>query len=895
MKKLSIKILTLSLILGLNLLPISALSPSNQTLAIPAASFKIYVSCINSNNDGSLTAYFGYTNNLTISQNLDSSDVGGKQFTNVPHTLLAGTHDKAFSVQGANGTLIWNAVAGKIHLQASASTANSKCAIAPIIVPLAYGSITVCVSVINKNFNIVDGSILSGTKFTETGFLPGVYSPGKPKTVFGSATFQTPLKYNSDIFNKPGILDSQCIKFGNLEIGDYYYGQESLTNANWSTPLYNDQLSKTVQKVGDFFPYDPRLFANNGIDANNRNLNADGDIVLTTARPDRTLMILNQYNADDGTIKVDPPFTPAPPPVVIPPTPPTPPPVVTPPTPPTPPPVVIPPTPPAPPPVVIPPTPPVVIIPPTQLPDSYPVSMPILPVINNNTPSNPSSSDGNVVNTVTGNSLDLNKPTNLNTLTFVENQFKFSTKCTTRKINLNSGIINSTANIIAVEYSLDNGLNWYAVEQISGLGTKSTTISLETRSLKDKIYQFIFKAQTSDGSTYYSNTLPYILNCDNQIVLLGSYYENGVGTGVVNPEGDLIYNSTLPLNIYVETLGGVSSVNVKLTDEKTNLTNNISINLDYNSNTNLWSAIIPSELIEGSVSLVNITAKSQSGQVTRSAPKIISPDFLTATTKSSDYSEKYTYNLYFYAENNWHEINYQDINQLENYTANQKFTLYPGDYYIQVTYPNNQQLLTNIFSLVEPSVVQVNTTNNINLSNINFIAKLFSQLSVDIYSKNTINTKLADTNSGLLTTTNINSTTAQLVDISSNQNYQKLIKNDLGYIGKSKLVTMYWNRWNPHFAEELATIVNLQKEMNMNNVSNKLNFIIFTDTNNIEELTRALKITHADISIKIVTDDSFYNHELSYQPEYILFDPNNNSILSLKGAYNYSQLSNLLT
>ena len=50
-----------------------------------------------------------------------------------------------------------------------------------------------------------------------------------------------------------------------------------------------------MNDTGDFFRYDGRLFDSNRHNDDDRNRNADGHVTLTKSRPDRILVILNQY------------------------------------------------------------------------------------------------------------------------------------------------------------------------------------------------------------------------------------------------------------------------------------------------------------------------------------------------------------------------------------------------------------------------------------------------------------------------------------------------------------------------------------------------------------------------------------------------------------------------
>lgn len=156
-----------------------------------------------------------------------------------------------------------------------------------------YGSIRVCKIILDEAGNVVDGSNRPGTTFSISGITP-VQTSGEPADgQFGTANFTSPLSLSESFLG--GGNDAQCTTFSGLGIGSYYYGQESINPpSGWATPKYNDQFTVSVNSIADFFNYDGNLFDGDSSNDEARNKNADGHIVLTSERPDRTLVILNQ-------------------------------------------------------------------------------------------------------------------------------------------------------------------------------------------------------------------------------------------------------------------------------------------------------------------------------------------------------------------------------------------------------------------------------------------------------------------------------------------------------------------------------------------------------------------------------------------------------------------------
>jgi len=159
------------------------------------------------------------------------------------------------------------------------------------------GSITVCKIIIDSEGNIVDGSEKTGDTFMIPGLSAGEIPGTSPAPVgaIPDSEFEAPLGLNADLIGSDQINDAECITYGGLALGGYYYGEESLPSEGWETPLYNDQNITQVTSLGDFFEFSDELLDENPANDGERNTDADGHIVLTESRPDRTLVVLNQY------------------------------------------------------------------------------------------------------------------------------------------------------------------------------------------------------------------------------------------------------------------------------------------------------------------------------------------------------------------------------------------------------------------------------------------------------------------------------------------------------------------------------------------------------------------------------------------------------------------------
>ena len=157
------------------------------------------------------------------------------------------------------------------------------------------GSVKVCKITLDADGNVITGT--SGTTFTIPGFTPNpVTSQGAPDGQIPNTTYTTPLAFNEKILDASSGYDALCTTYNDLTLNGhgYYYGQEQITGSGWKTPKYNDGNSVAVHSAADFFAYSGELFDGNTGNDDSRNQNADGHITLTTERPNRTLVVLNQ-------------------------------------------------------------------------------------------------------------------------------------------------------------------------------------------------------------------------------------------------------------------------------------------------------------------------------------------------------------------------------------------------------------------------------------------------------------------------------------------------------------------------------------------------------------------------------------------------------------------------
>ncbi|MEI6222408.1 MAG: Ser-Thr-rich GPI-anchored membrane family protein [bacterium] len=187
--------------------------------------------------------------------------------------------------------------------------------------------VTVCLVIVNK-----DGSLAYDDNLADTSFSIPLYDqpqPGYPKDPSSYGTSSVTAKFQAPFIPNTNILDTETRRRNSIgedkeERNDkeknskkptskndaicqkvsfstalkipqsIAYGQLSTTsNLNWEKPKYNDQYTKLVDELRDFFFYDNSLFDGKKNNEKHRNQNADGHISVTTkARLSRPLVIL---------------------------------------------------------------------------------------------------------------------------------------------------------------------------------------------------------------------------------------------------------------------------------------------------------------------------------------------------------------------------------------------------------------------------------------------------------------------------------------------------------------------------------------------------------------------------------------------------------------------------
>jgi cytoskeletal protein RodZ len=198
------------------------------------------------------------------------------------------------------------------HIVLTQATPNRTVVVLNKYVPVTIGSITVCKMIIDGDNNVITHSdgVPAGT-FSIS--LRTVSGTDLNTTTWNNSSFHA----NTNILTTQTENDSDCETYNNLPLTEdgYYYSQESITDFGdtaWAPARYDDlavvHVNTTIE--GSFYPYSGELFDADTTNDADRNIDSDGHIILTAVRPNRTLVVLNQFGINTDPC-VDGVLTPA--------------------------------------------------------------------------------------------------------------------------------------------------------------------------------------------------------------------------------------------------------------------------------------------------------------------------------------------------------------------------------------------------------------------------------------------------------------------------------------------------------------------------------------------------------------------------------------------------------
>lgn len=459
-------------------------------------------------------------------------------------------------------------------------------------------------------------------------------------------------------------------------------------------------------------------------------------------------------------------------------------------------------------------------------------------------------------------------------------EFTFTEKnvvsdCQEQKIQVKDAQITADEDILLAEYTLDNGQNWYPIKDTSKLRNNQLQLNFTTRSLEDNLYGIVLRVQTISGGLFYSDLVTYAKACEtNRSVILGSYYQNGQTNGVLDANGDLIYNSSLPLKLYVETLGGISKMSATLQGVK--------IEMRYDFETESWEVEIPTEVILGlddSVLDVEVIATTGQGdELQKQLPRIIKIERQSSGLADlAKQSGEFDYKIFSKNTFGWVEVDLENTRSLSK--KNELFNLLPGNYYIQCSSKTRGFVFnTKEFTLKKPSVVRVLVSEFETEGLQGFLNQFFDEIEVEVFNNQSTFSK-----SGLVDTRARSEGFINLLKAALRENQ---LANSKNKENKSVLIGAYWNRWNPYIKQQLSIYSQLAEEYD--------SFVLFVDSANYDELVRAVSILDSEIEPVLVTETEVLHDDFIYAPEVVIYDEKLEKLIRVRPDNNYEQLNEII-
>lgn len=212
--------------------------------------------------------------------------------TGTVNTAVVGTYPLVYTVTDSGGL--------------SASTTR-QVIVSPAGGGVTTGSITFCSIYANKD-NIIATSatgLPAGTFVIKLASTTDIANSTLQSKTWTASSFAPNKKVIS------AVTDADCVTYSDLALGTYYYSELSVSGQQWivstTSPRYNDQLTTPVNNIFDFFAYSPALFTATTTDDTSRNVNSDGQIIISADRREHTLVMLTQYDAATTTPPIEPP------------------------------------------------------------------------------------------------------------------------------------------------------------------------------------------------------------------------------------------------------------------------------------------------------------------------------------------------------------------------------------------------------------------------------------------------------------------------------------------------------------------------------------------------------------------------------------------------------------
>lgn len=366
-----------------------------------------------------------------------------------------------------------------------------------------------------------------------------------------------------------------------------------------------------------------------------------------------------------------------------------------------------------------------------------------------------------------------------------------------------SGTASDASGVVNVEYSLDDGRNWNAVDVIPNLGAKSVSFTFTPPPLDDDNYKVRVRATDNADARNVGVSQAYTLIIDRLPPAIGGNIIS-IGPQVLFPNnaGYLLTTTGIKQKITLSAVGGPTQITLSAHPLGASSSAQ-TYELNRNPDNGLWSGI----LMFANPGIYQLEAKSIDGagnetvrQINKIAViepgRILDPEnkgIKDATIKLYYFEEKYQlWRL-------WDGPSYEQKNPVKTDTDGEfSYLLPPGRYYFEITAGGFRYSVSEIFSIEKPTLI--NPTFTLKPLKLLFDFGLFKLYFPD-FSTNTLPIKLSLPQLPSPTNSLLEKGAPQMRLKTTDNTYFELFANR-----GTPLVVSFMNLWTPQTTEQIAAL-----------------------------------------------------------------------------------------
>ena len=367
-----------------------------------------------------------------------------------------------------------------------------------------------------------------------------------------------------------------------------------------------------------------------------------------------------------------------------------------------------------------------------------------------------------------------------------------------------SGTVSDTVPVSLIQFSVDGGVNWLPVNQVSGLGTTAASFTFQPIQLADGTYKIEVRAYDVNGSQ--ASTAPVTVVVDHLPPIVGGSMVS-IGPQVLYPDKAGVIRTLVGvgLTVNLSAVGGATNISL-VTSAPHDPLHTSTYTLTYVPDTGLWHGVISFQqpgtytvLVQGRNGAGDQTSRLLYTFAVLPAAKVI-------TGGSPGQSVKITVYYLSPDSNTWIQWDAQPYGQQNPVTTNNgnfSLLLAPGRYYLHFQPRGGQAVNSTIFSANQPTPISA----TVNLEHIGDLAigpihiPWFSFLTPTVPLK--LVTSLSDSQAAGNKLTGQTMPTLTLSDLNNNP------VNDLSWLGKPTVVSVM-STWMPATADQIKIESQLQ-------------------------------------------------------------------------------------